>query len=356
MIKIKEQLKFSPKIVAIGGGTGLSSILKGIKDYTNNITAVVTVADDGGGSGALRQELKMPPPGDIRNCILALAETEPIMEKLIQYRFNSGSLRGQSFGNLFLAAMTGIYDGDFVRAVKNVADVLKVSGEVLPVTSTDVRLVANMQNGEHIKGESSVGTACTKCGCRISSVNLEATDHTKKISPLPEVLECINNADLIAIGPGSLYTSIIPSLIVDGVSEALCNSKAPVVYINNIMTQSGETDGYTAFDHVEAISKHTSREILDYCIVNNGAIPPEILQRYKDEGAEVTIPDTEKFKNTNIEVVQRNLISFGSNGVVRHNARLVADILLDIVNKTSEKRGISVSDEGVVLYKPKHRG
>ncbi|MEG1880151.1 MAG: YvcK family protein, partial [Oscillospiraceae bacterium] len=298
--------KFCPKIVSIGGGTGLSTILRGLKMYTADVTAIVSVADDGGGSGLLRQELNMPPPGDVRNCLLALAETEPIMEKLLQYRFDTGSLAGQNFGNLFLAAMNEIFEGDFVTAVQNVSDVLKVKGKVLPVTGEDVELVAILKNGEIVIGESQIGHATETYNSPIKEVLLRSkTKEKEKIMAVEEVLSEISEADLITLGPGSLYTSVLPNLVIDGVAKAIIEAKAPVVYISNIMTQHGETDGYTAFDHVEAILRHTSKNFIDYCIVNNKKIDAPFISKYKSQEATEVFLDEDRFRAANIELVKR---------------------------------------------------
>ena len=348
--------EFVPKIVSLGGGTGLSTMLRGLKAHTLDVTAVVSVADDGGGSGMLREELKMPPPGDIRNCLLALAETEPVMEKLLRYRFRTGSLSGQNFGNLFLAAMNEIFDGDFVEAVQNVSDVLKVKGKVLPVTREDVELVAVLENGQVVVGESEIGLAVYTHQSAIEKVYLRAKrDQRRNITPVQDVLDEIQEADLITLGPGSLYTSILPNLVINGLTEAISNAKAPTVYINNIMTQPGETDGYTAFDHAEAILKHTNQQFLDYCIVNAQKVDTPLLKNYIEQDSEEVSLDMERFASTNIQVIQRNLVYVKDDEFIRHDAEVLADTLLDVMNKHRRKLGLDVSEEGVLLYQPKHR-
>ncbi len=221
----------NPNIVCIGGGTGMSTLLSGLKLYTPNITAIVTVADDGGGSGVLRTELGMPPPGDIRNCILALANIEPTMSKLLSYRFEDGSLKGQSFGNLFLAAMNGI-SNSFEQAVAKTSDVLNITGRVFPVTSENIHLVAELEDGSVVLGESKIVAAKKENGCKIKHIKLipEAP------KALPEATKAIHNADLLIFGPGSLYTSILPNLLVDGIPEAIAASSAEKLYIANVMT------------------------------------------------------------------------------------------------------------------------
>lgn len=348
------RLQGMPHIVAIGGGTGLSTMLRGLKKNTDAITAIVSVADDGGGSGMLRQELKMLPPGDIRSCILALAETEPMMEKLLRYRFADGSLAGQSFGNLLLAAMNGIFCGDFVTAVKNVSEVLKVTGKVLPVTGCDVELVATLANGQTVVGESKIGCAVHDYGSAISRIRLRPRAGGGEVLPVDDVLAEIAQADLITLGPGSLYTSILPNLAVSGVTEALAAAKAPIVYINNIMTQPGETDGYTAFDHAEAILKHTRPHFIDYCIVNAAPVDTPLLSKYIEQDAETVILDMPRFAQAGIQVIAKDLVSVEDGRYIRHNAAVLADVIMDLDNK--HRLGPNqVSEEGVVLYHPRHR-
>ncbi len=312
------------KIVVVGGGTGLSTMLRGIKKYTENITAIVTVADDGGGSGVLRDEMGILPPGDIRNCILALAETEPLMAKLLSYRFSEGSLSGQSFGNLFLAAMNGICD-NFVDAVKNVSDVLKVKGTVLPVTLEDVHINAHLYDGSVIKGECNISAGMKMGDKRIKRIELIPENATI----LPEAAEAINEADLIILGPGSIYTSVIPNLIVKGVSEAIKNSPAKVVYVCNIMSQPGESDEMTAFDHVKAIYNHSTEEIIDICIANVQEIPERMKKNYKLENSSGIIVDDEKFAENGIKLIKGDLISVVKDKYVRHNYNKLAKMIFE---------------------------
>ena len=250
-----------PKIAAIGGGTGLSTMLRGLKKYTDRLTAIVTVADDGGGSGVLRREMGILPPGDVRQCMQALANTEPVMEQLLGYRFPEGQLKGQSFGNLLLAALNGMA-GSFEEAVAMMGQVLAISGRVLPVTNADVQLEAVFENGARVVGESHIFNAKKQQDCRIHHVSL-VPEHPKA---LPDALHAISEADLILLGPGSLYTSVIPNLLVDGVADTIRASHAQKFYICNIMTQDGETEGYTAADHLEALQRHGREGIVDLCL------------------------------------------------------------------------------------------
>lgn len=312
-----------PKVAAIGGGHGLSTMLRGLKRYTKNITAIVTVADDGGGSGMLREDLGMLPPGDIRSCILALANTEPTMRELLNYRFTEGSLAGQSFGNLFLAAMNGI-SGSFDEAVHRMGDVLAITGRVLPVTNQNVYLEAEFANGSRCLGESKIFYAKKVNDCRIKQVRL-VPEHPKA---LPESLEAIRDADLIVMGPGSLYTSIIPNFLVDGVSEAVAASRALKILVMNIMTQDGESDGYTGADHVQALLRHGLPGIVDVCIANCAPISEEVLAPYRQEGVEPLRLDRAAIEAMGIEVREYPLAT-GSR-YIRHNPHLLAKALMEV--------------------------
>lgn len=315
-----------PKIVAIGGGTGLSTMLRGLKRYSSNITALVTVADDGGGSGVLREDLGMLPPGDIRNCILALADTEPIMQQLLQYRFHDGMLKGQSFGNLFLAAMDGISDS-FEEAVKKMSDVLAVTGKVLPITLDDVRLCAETEDGETIFGEFNIGHR-EKRSTRIKRVFL----NQKNVKPLNEAIDAIREADLIVLGPGSLYTSIIPNLLVDDICDALSSTKALTVYVCNVMTQPSETEGYTLSDHIRAIEAHTRGGIIDYCIVNTSTIPDSLKERYMKDGAELVKVDFDIVEKMGIKIVSGDFKAINNN-YVRHDSNRLAHQIMEMVSE-----------------------
>ncbi|MSQ15451.1 MAG: YvcK family protein [Dehalococcoidia bacterium] len=254
------QLKRGLKIVAIGGGTGLSALLKGLKEYTGNLTAIVTVADDGGSSGRLRRELGVLPPGDFRNCIAALADSEALMTRLLQYRFGEGSgLKGHSFGNLFIVAMSGVV-GSFEEAIKESCRVLAVRGQILPSTLANVTLSAHTEDNQTVRGESNIPNS----GKRIKRVYLEPEDAL----PYPEAIRAIEEADLIVIGPGSLYTSILPNLLVGGLSEAIRRSSGTKMYVCNVATQPGETDYYTLRDHTDAITRHVGEGMFQYVLAN----------------------------------------------------------------------------------------
>lgn len=311
-----------PKIAAIGGGHGLSNMLRGLKEYTENISAIVTVADDGGGSGALRQDLGMPPPGDIRNCLVALANTEPLMNELMDYRFQEGSLAGQSFGNLFLAALNGI-SPSFDTAVRRMSEVLAITGRVLPVTTADVQLEAEFENGASIVGESKIFYCKKKEDCRITQVRL-LPEHPKA---LPEALAAIREADMIILGPGSLYTSIIPNLLVEGIVEEIQASQAMKIYVCNVMTQEGETEGYTASDHIAAIFQHSAAGLFDLCLVNSSPIPGSVAARYAEEGAALIQYDSQRCADLDVKLVPRP-IAMVENGYVRHHPENLARELI----------------------------
>ena len=310
------------KVVVIGGGTGLSTMLRGLKQYTSHITAIVTVGDDGGGSGKLREDLGMLPPGDIRNCILALADTEPLMEDLLQYRFTEGSLKGQCFGNLFLAAMAGISE-NFEDAVQKMSSVLAVKGKVLPVTLDDMKLIAELENGEIIEGESKIPSEVIVRNTRIKKIAIKPID----AKPLEEAIKAINNADVIIMGPGSLYTSIIPNLLVKGIPEAICKSPAKKAYISNVMTQPGETDGFKVSNHLKVLMDYGVAENIDYVIANNGIIPPDIKEKYAKENAELVVLDYENISNLNVNVIEADLIKI-TKRYVKHNAEKLAELIM----------------------------
>ena len=313
-----------PHIVAIGGGTGLSTMLRGLKKYTKNLTAIVTVSDDGGGSGMLRRDIGMLPPGDIRHCMESLANTEPVMQQLLTYRFESGTLRGQCFGNLLLAALNGV-TGSFDEAVRSMGQVLAISGTVIPVTTTDVRLTATFENGAYVVGESNIFGFKKQQDCRIDHVELLPA-HPKA---LPDALDAIAAADLILLGPGSLYTSIIPNLLVDGVAEAVAASDAQKIYVCNIMTQDGETEGYTAADHLEALQRHGREGIVDLCLANNAPIPHELAARYSEEDAELLRIDRERIAALGIALAEYPLLS-AQGGYARHDPALLAQAVMEL--------------------------
>lgn len=311
-----------PKVVAIGGGNGLSTMLRGLKNRVHDLTAIVTVADDGGGSGMLRQDLGMLPPGDIRNCMQSLANVEPIMRDLLAYRFTEGSLTGQSFGNLLLAALNGIC-GSFDQAVARMSEVLAISGRVLPVTNENVQLEATFENGTHVVGESRIFQFKKEQDCRIQRVRLIP----EKPKPLPDAIDAIRRADLVILGPGSLYTSVIPNLLVEGVPQALAQTEAMKMYVCNIMTQEGETEGMTAADHVEALIEHGLPGMVDLCLCNSAPVPQALIARYQAENAGPTVVDRERLAKLGVELVEAAVTS-GNAQFARHDPDRLAEAIL----------------------------
>nr|WP_300091973.1 uridine diphosphate-N-acetylglucosamine-binding protein YvcK [Sedimentibacter sp.] len=316
------------KIVVFGGGTGLSILLRGLKKYTRDISAIVTVADNGGGSGVLREDLGMLPPGDMRNCIIALSDIEPIMVSLMQHRFNDGYLKGQSFGNLLIAAMYEIF-GDYEHALKEIGSIFRLSGKVLPMTLQDAQLKAHLDNGECILGEKDIPEYVSKSNCKIDRVSLVPEICT----PLEETLKDIKEADIVLLGPGSLYTSVIPNILVHNVTEAIVESQAKVFYICNLMTQPGETDNYNVYDHVNAIIKHSSRYLIDYVIANDELISESQIQNYKFKGAKQVLVDEEqitKLEEMNIKVISSNFTEIKKN-YIRHNSEKIGQLLFNYI-------------------------
>ncbi|MFC7371017.1 uridine diphosphate-N-acetylglucosamine-binding protein YvcK [Fictibacillus iocasae] len=312
-----------PKVVVLGGGTGLSVLLRGLKQYPVDITAIVTVADDGGSSGRLRLDYDMPPPGDVRNVIAALSEVEPLVERMFQHRFTTGDgLSGHSLGNLLLAAMHDI-TGDFLTGIRELSRVLNVRGQVLPAAKKSVMLSAVFEDGSTIQGESKIPLENKK----IDRVFLTPAD----MEPLRESVKAIQGADLIVIGPGSLYTSILPNLLVKGIADAIKAASVPRVYICNVMTQPGETTGYSAAGHIQALIDHVGNDVLDIAIVNNELIPEEFLELYREEGAEQVLCDAEKLGKLDMKVICENIIQYGT--LVRHDSKRVSDLLMTLVQK-----------------------
>lgn len=312
----RRKLNRGPRIVAVGGGTGLSMLLSGAKNITNNLTAIVSVGDDGGSSGRLREEMGILPPGDIRHCITALADDEDLVNKLFKYRFKNGEgLEGHSFGNLFLTALYDI-TGDMVSAVRASSRVLSIRGRVLPATLDDMKLVAEMEDGRIVHGESTIPEAHG----RIKRLFTEPAN----CKALEDVIQAIRNAELIILGPGSLYTSVIPNLLVKQISEEIIKSKARKIYVCNIMTQPGETDNYTVSDHLKALIQHSgSSKIVDAVLVND-YLPEKLADIYQKSGSYPVKLDTQEVKKLGIKIVAKKLIQDSKEGLVRHSSNRVA--------------------------------
>jgi uncharacterized cofD-like protein len=321
------------RVVAIGGGTGLSTLLRGLRGHVPapgesaasasaiaDLAAVVTVTDDGGSSGRLRQDFNMLPPGDLRNCMVALSEEEDLLTQLFAHRFRAGNgLKGHSFGNLFVAALTEI-TGDFAQAVQLASKILATRGRIYPATTANTTLVANMDDGSIVRGE----TQITASKRRIVELTLDPPNPT----PLPETLEAIERADLITVGPGSLYTSLITNLLVDGIPETVGEARGVRVFICNLMTQANESLGLSAAEHIQRIYDHTRRPVFDYAVVNTGKFSAETLARYAAEGATPIIPDCERIEALGVRCIAGDFAS--EEGLVRHTASRLADVVLEL--------------------------
>jgi len=329
------------RVVAIGGGTGLSTLLRGLKvrvphgaglvaqsasvPHIADLTAVVTVTDDGGSSGRLRRDFNMLPPGDLRNCMVALSEDEGLISRLFRHRFQSaGELGGHNFGNLFIAALTEM-TGDFAQAIKLSAEILATRGHIFPVTSANVTVTARMADGSIVRGETNI----TASRQRIVELMLDPPDPP----PPPETLQAIAAADLITIGPGSLYTSIVTNLLVHGIPEALGNAKATRVFVCNLMTQANESLHLSASQHIERIFELAGRPIFDYALVNTAPVSPELRERYAAQGAETTIADVDRIEALGVQCITGNFAAEGD--VLRHAADRVTDALLSLPVRTA---------------------
>ena len=338
--KAQQAARQALRIVALGGGTGLSALLQGLKLHTFrgnggaspvDLSAIVTVSDDGGSSGRLRRAFDILAPGDIRNCMVALAEDEALLAQLFQYRFSNGKgLEGHSFGNLFLTALTNV-TGDFHQAIQLSSEVLAIRGRIFPSTLANVKLEAQLQSGRSRTGETRISGSPE----RIKSIRLKP----RRCAPLPESLEAIEQADAITLGPGSLYTSVIPNLLVEGVSDAIARSKAVKIYICNLMWQPGETEGYTAADHVRAIHDHAKRQLIDYAVVNSRRPPATVRSRYAKENAWPVEIDVAEMEALGVQVISAGLLA--ETAAVRHDSEKLANLIVKVARKgrTRAKRG-----------------
>ncbi len=327
LVKVLYQRRYlerGPKIVAIGGGHGLSNLLFGLKQYTSNLTAIVTVADSGGSSGMLREEFNIVAPGDIRNCLVALADTPALMSELLQFRFPKESqLKGHNFGNLFLTAMVQLTDGDFEKAVKETSKVLAIQGKVVPSTVSNVHLVAEYEDGSFTQGEAKI----PKEHLKIKRVFLNPVD----AKPTQDALDAILKAEIIILGPGSLYTSIIPNIIIHGVAEAIAQSSAFKIYVCNVMTQPGETEHYSASEHLKAIEEHAQAKIIDACLVNTTVAPQEALEKYRLGRSFPVDCDVEKIYQMGYKAVTVDLL--GVSDYVRHDSEKLTQALINVIEK-----------------------
>jgi uncharacterized cofD-like protein len=326
-------LSRSFRIVALGGGTGLSTLLRGLKEHVMrsadkhptaerpiaDLAAIVTVTDDGGSSGRLRRENRILPPGDIRNCMVALSKDEALMGRLFQYRFHAGrGLTGHNFGNLFLAALTHV-TGDFTEAIRVSSRVLAIRGRIFPSTLSNVHLIAALEDGRVVHGE----TRITASRSPIQKLTLSS----RQVHALPAAIEAIKQADLILLGPGSLYTSILPNLLIPEIANAIMKSKASRVYIANLMTQPGETTGYVLADHLRAIQKHVPRRVIDWVVANRQSVSPEVAGRYRAEGATPVAVDVSALQKLGYRLILDNLLE--EHGVIRHNTKRLSRLLVE---------------------------
>jgi uncharacterized cofD-like protein len=321
------------RVVALGGGTGLSALLRGLKEHVvrsvdhhptlerpiSDLAAIVTVTDDGGSSGRLRRENLMLPPGDIRNCMVALSKDEALLSRLFQYRFQAGrGLRGHNFGNLFLAALTQV-TGDFAEAVRVSSRVLAIRGRIFPSTISNVHLIATLANGKRVTGETNI----SRSSIPIRKLQLSP----RRVRPLPLAVKALEQADLILLGPGSLYTSVIPNLLIPEIARAIARSKAPRVYIANLMTQPGETTHYSLSEHLRAIQDHVGKRLIDSVVANRKAVSPEVARRYRAQNSEPVLIDNKNLAKLNVKLVADNLLE--EHGVIRHNSPRLARLLVD---------------------------
>ena len=314
-----------PKIVVIGGGTGLNSVLKGLKNYTDNITAIVTVSDYGEQKTESRKILETLPLDDVKESIVALSAKEDAMEKLMNFKFDSGKLSKMSFGDVYFLAMQELYR-DFTESVKQSQNIFNMTGKVLPVTMEEIKICAELEDGTVIESKEKIPEVINDKTCKISRVFITPSN----CKPAPGVLEAISEADAIIIGPGSLYTNVIPNLLVKGVAKAIKESKAFKVYVSNLMTEPGQTDNYTLSEHIKAINDHAGKGIVEYCIYDTGEIIPEYVRKYNMEGSEVVEQDTSKVKVEGVHLIQRNL-SYIENGFIRHNPDAIAASIIQLI-------------------------
>ncbi len=314
-----------PKVVVIGGGTGLNMVLKGIKKYTNNITAIVTVSDYGEIATDSRKELELKPIEDIKTSMISLANHEDNMEALLNYKFESGKLANLSFGDIYLSAMQNVY-GDFTKAIEKSNKVLRVVGKVLPVTLDEMEICAELKDGTVVKEKNKISETVYEKITKIERIYLTPSN----CRPAPGVLEAIADADAIIIGPGNLYTNVIPNLLIKGVAKAIKESKAIKFYVSNVMTEPGQTDNYSVSDHIKAITEHTRENIIDYCLGNVGEIVPEYVRKYNKQGSDIVDVDTAKIKELGVNVLKKDIVKI-ENGCIRHDTEEIAKTIMEFI-------------------------
>jgi len=336
-------LKKGPKVVIIGGGKGLSNILSGLKEYTSNITSIVSTFDDGGSTGKLMEQMDILPPGDIRKSIIALSESGPVMESLLTYRFSDGKVDNHSLGNLFIAALSEI-TGSFPEAIHKMADIFNVRGKILPVTIGKAKLCAGLENGEIVVGENNIRPRVIESKSKIKQIFLKDSE----VMPADGVIESIRNADVVVIGPGSLYTSVACNFLVNDLGKAIMQTKAKKIFISNIMNEPGETLGYTLAKHVNEIERYIGKHVIDYCICNNGEITKEMIKDFNQGASTPVTIDLENIKNRAISIIQEDLVVTAPNAILHDNHR-VAEIIIEIAKR---KKGGKLN---LLKIKKKHK-
>jgi len=336
-------LKKGPKVVIIGGGKGLSNILSGLKEYTSNITSIVSTFDDGGSTGRLMQQMDILPPGDIRKSVIALSESGPVMESLLTYRFTDGKVDNHSLGNLFIAALTEI-TGSFPEAIQKMSDIFNVRGKILPVTIGKAKLCAGLENGEIVVGENNIRPRVLESKSKIKQIFLKDSE----VTPADGVIESIRNADVVVIGPGSLYTSVACNFLVNDLGKAIMQTKAKKIFISNLMNEPGETLGYTLAKHVNEIERYIGKHVIDYCICNNGEITKEMIKDFNQGASTPVTIDLENIQNRAISIIQEDLVVTAPNAILHDNHR-VAEIIIEIAKR---KKGGKLN---LLKIKKKHK-
>lgn len=338
----KRMLDKNIKIAVIGGGAGLANLLKGLKFFSNNITAIVSVMSNGNSEEIMTRDFGILPPGDLRQSLIALSSSEEKMQELMGYKFKKGALAGQNFGNLLLAAMNDICDQNFAQAIQDTSEVLSVTGKVLPVTLDKVKLGAILRDGTRVIGENDIINKAIERESAIEKVFLQP----ERCAPAPEVIRSIKEADLIIIGPGSLYTGIIPSLLIKEVSDEVKKSKAIKIFVSNIMTERGQTDNYKVSDLINAIHEHIGKGVMQYCLANESDIMPEYVRRYNKEGCDVLEVDKSEIRNTGVELIVENYAKTDDKGYIRHDsdklAKTIMKIVCDNLDIATDKKALEV--------------
>ena len=350
LLYTESMLKKGPKVVIIGGGKGLSNILSGLKEFTSNITSIVSTFDDGGSTGKLMEEMDILPPGDIRRSIIALSSSEPSMEKLLGYRFHDGKINNHSLGNLIIVAMTEIMGG-FAPAIQKLSEIFNVKGKILPVSLDKAKLCAGLENGEIVVGEDNIRPRVLESKSRIKQIFLKDVEAT----PAPGVIEAVMEADVIVLGPGSLYTSVICNLLVSGLGKAIIQSKAKKIMIANLMNEPGETLGYTLAKHINEMERYLGKHIIDYVLANNGEITEDMIYDFNQGASTPVTIDLENIQNRTISVIEEDLVITAPNAILHDNLR-VAEIIIEVAkSKNIGKLNLLMSKNKKKRLSPKQK-